>query len=70
MGANDIRREAHFKWVSNGQRVVFTDWYVREPNNLGYTEDCVQMKKRQYGKTEYKWNDVSCEVSNYYICEK
>jgi len=72
MGANDIRKEGQFKWVSNGQRLVFIDWYSREPNNAGPSrnEDCVQMKKRQAGKTEYKWNDVSCANSNRYICEK
>ena len=72
MGANDIWSEGQFKWVSNGQRLVFTDWYSGEPNNSGPSknEDCVHMKKRSGGKTEYKWNDVTCADSNHYICEK
>jgi ubiquitin-protein ligase len=47
-------------------------WYSYEPNNAGPSknEDCVHMKKRSGGKTEYKWNDVSCADSNHYICEK
>ena len=72
MGANDIRNEGQFKWVSNGQRLFFTDWHRSEPNNAGPSrnEDCVHMKKRSGGKTVYKWNDVSCDSSYYYICEK
>ena len=72
MGGNDISREGQFKWVSNGQILNFTDWYNDEPNNSGpaKNEDCIHMRKRQVGKTEYKWNDISCEDSNHYICEK
>jgi hypothetical protein len=70
MGANDIRSEGQFKWVSNGQGLVFTDWYRLEPNNADKNEDCVQMRKTLGGKTEYKWNDLACADSNHYICEK
>lgn len=72
IGANDIFREGQLRWASTNQRVLFSNWYVGEPNNAGSAdnEDCVQIKKSQSGIDEYRWNDVSCTYSYYYVCEK
>ncbi|XP_054290429.1 macrophage mannose receptor 1-like isoform X2 [Macrosteles quadrilineatus] len=63
-----------FVWV-DGQPLRkddFAPWWWREPNNAGYHEDCVQAKpeNRKDPNTSYKWNDVDCNLRNFYMCSK
>ncbi|XP_062976568.1 low affinity immunoglobulin epsilon Fc receptor-like [Elgaria multicarinata webbii] len=64
IGLNDIHAENTFVWVG-GDTVSYTNWYVREPNNLNKGEDCVVMKSSGF------WNDQECGgTADGWICEK
>merc|ERR1711907_299980 len=43
LAANDIENEGEFVYF-DGTPVEYTNWNVREPNNLNDDEDCVIMK--------------------------
>ncbi|KAG8252415.1 mannose binding [Homalodisca vitripennis] len=55
-------------WMSSGDKLPeFKDWNIREPNNLGGNEHCLEfyeMDSKGYG-----WNDKSCDQEVYPICE-
>lgn len=65
IGANNVGNNKCFFWESNGQPVIHSN-YVE---NLGERDKqfrCVVMT----GKSDLKWERVSCVDLNYYICEK
>ncbi|KAF7653995.1 hypothetical protein LDENG_00075190, partial [Lucifuga dentata] len=64
-GLNDLDFSGLYSWSDN-HWVTFTYWSTGEPNNHeGFSEDCVEMS-HQTGR----WNDVSCNELNTYICKK
>lgn len=48
----------------NLQLVSYSKWNSGEPNNSG-DEDCVHILE-----DNNKWNDLSCTLTNPYICQK
>ncbi|GET37330.1 hemagglutinin/hemolysin-like protein [Microseira wollei NIES-4236] len=54
IGLSDFAKEGDFRWVNNGQRPQYTNWWPGEPNNAYYNEDFVVMNWAAPGK----WNDV------------
>ena len=66
IGGNDLLREGRFQW-SDGSPFSFTNWYPREPNNLGSRgqEDCVNLKRSKYGR---QWNDLNCSFKHPFLC--
>ena len=65
IGLNDISQEGHFVWVSSS-RSAYRDWGKHEPNNVA-DEDCVHMLTYE---SAISWNDLSCNKSLAYVCEK
>ena len=63
-GFNDIEQEGNFVW-SNGDEVVYTNWWADEPNDSG-GEDCTSVL-RYFGPSQ--WNDFKCASASPYICE-
>ncbi|KAK3523276.1 hypothetical protein QTP86_028472 [Hemibagrus guttatus] len=65
IGLNDIEVEGVWKWVD---RTPLTTefWDSREPNDDS-NEDCAEILGVPPNK---KWNDASCSVQKYWICEK
>ncbi|CAH1265180.1 HGF [Branchiostoma lanceolatum] len=64
IGLNDLGTETSFSW-SNGRPLTVSYWIVGEPNDSSGNEDCVEMQ----GSYQQAWNDQSCSMQNYYICE-
>ncbi|XP_075131888.1 CD209 antigen-like protein C [Leptodactylus fuscus] len=47
----------------DGTPLTYSNWSKNEPNNLGGTELCVEMRPQG-------WNDLHCEINLHYICKK
>uniref|UniRef100_A0A7N6B8S6 C-type lectin domain-containing protein n=1 Tax=Anabas testudineus TaxID=64144 RepID=A0A7N6B8S6_ANATE len=70
IGLNDRDEEGTWKWV-DGTPLTVTYWASNNPNNgEGHAEwgeeDCVEI----FGGQSSEWNDISCEASRQWICEK
>lgn len=44
----------------------YNDFERGEPSNLNGEENCVEMRKA-FG---FKWNDGSCYIKKFFVCEK
>uniref|UniRef100_A0A3Q1JI12 C-type lectin domain-containing protein n=1 Tax=Anabas testudineus TaxID=64144 RepID=A0A3Q1JI12_ANATE len=70
IGLNDRDNEGTWKWV-DGTLLTVTYWASNNPNNgegraEWGEEDCVEI----FGGQSSEWNDLSCEASRRWICEK
>ena len=68
IGAHDKDREGTMVWVSDNINVSngFSNWYPGEPNNAGWSEDCVLI----WNDGGYKWNDAPCSRKSGFICKQ
>ena len=66
IGANDLKRERRWRWISDDSKLVYSNWAGGEPNDSLRDEDCGQMYKDGSGL----WNDGPCYRKHQYICEK
>ncbi|KAG7313942.1 hypothetical protein KOW79_022438 [Hemibagrus wyckioides] len=65
IGLSDIEVERVWKWV-DGTPLTTRFWATGEWNNYS-DEDCAEI----LGDTKMKyWNDASCSITYYWICEK
>uniref|UniRef100_A0A3Q1I672 C-type lectin domain-containing protein n=1 Tax=Anabas testudineus TaxID=64144 RepID=A0A3Q1I672_ANATE len=64
IGLTDRDKEGTWKWV-DGTPLTVTYWASNQPDNKN-GEDCVEILSDQSSK----WNDISCEDSRQWICEK
>ncbi|XP_074836089.1 C-type lectin domain family 17, member A-like [Carettochelys insculpta] len=62
LGMTDQATEKSWVWV-DGTSVVLSFWSSGEPNNH-QEEDCGTMA------TDGRWNDITCHMTDYWICEK
>ncbi|KAK2840174.1 hypothetical protein Q5P01_013914 [Channa striata] len=66
IGLSDSSEEGKWKWV-DGTLLSLMYWNEGEPNNIGMGgEDCGEMA----ADTGHKWNDLHCDQSLRWICEK
>lgn len=70
IGLNDRDEEGTWKWV-DGSPLTLTYWAATQPDNGGGDpnwgeEDCVHIR----AEFDDLWNDLSCEASLQWICEK
>ncbi|XP_042371614.1 CD209 antigen-like protein E [Plectropomus leopardus] len=68
IGLSDRDVEGTWKWI-DGTPLTFTRWGETQPDNGGGDpqygeEDCAHIRPDTY------WNDLSCETSMQWICEK
>uniref|UniRef100_A0A3B5KEF3 C-type lectin domain-containing protein n=1 Tax=Takifugu rubripes TaxID=31033 RepID=A0A3B5KEF3_TAKRU len=67
IGLMEQRSERTWRWV-DGTPLTESYWSLGEPNNYeGRQEQCVEQVDREDKKG---WNDLVCEFSNFYMCEK
>ncbi|XP_060078036.1 perlucin-like [Ylistrum balloti] len=66
LGGTDIHSEGVWLWVSTGERIGFTDWGPKEPNNQKGKEHCLTIN----GFLDYRWNDDNCANEFNWICER
>ncbi|VDI25364.1 low affinity immunoglobulin epsilon Fc receptor [Mytilus galloprovincialis] len=67
LGANDINTEGTFIWSTSNHEFDITDWGPHEPN--GHKgENCLDTRIYDDGKLH--WNDHSCDLLFYFVCEK
>ncbi|XP_042281483.1 CD209 antigen-like protein E [Thunnus maccoyii] len=72
IGLTDRDKEGTWKWI-DGTPLTLRYWETNEPNNGGGDpqwgeEDCAHIRTGK--KTEDNWNDLSCDTSLRWICEK
>lgn len=69
ISGTDMGSESKFYWMGHDRPVTFTDWHAGEPNNLGWTQDCIVLKSLAANGL-YKWDDAWCTMSYFFICEE
>ncbi|KAK7089667.1 low affinity immunoglobulin epsilon Fc receptor-like [Littorina saxatilis] len=69
-GVNDLLREGHWVFNSNGQEAASINWHAGHPKtHIGNGEDCVMID------ASGSWNDMLCEYQSVYaflpspVCE-
>ncbi|KAG9466814.1 hypothetical protein GDO78_016033, partial [Eleutherodactylus coqui] len=62
LGISDLQVEGIFRYIS-GEKILFTNWNLGEPNNSKDNEDCVEVQDNG------KWNDIPCNLLRLVICE-
>uniref|UniRef100_A0A1Q3FRY7 Putative salivary c-type lectin n=2 Tax=Culex tarsalis TaxID=7177 RepID=A0A1Q3FRY7_CULTA len=67
IAGTDLGKTGSFVWITDNRPVDFPTGYTNfnrgEPNNGNGKEHCLEVG------TGTKWNDVSCDRKNRYICE-
>jgi hypothetical protein len=54
-------------WVlSDGSSATYLNWHTGQPDKELDHDDCVQVWPNQ----NFQWNDVYCEYSYWFYCEK
>ncbi|CAG2202657.1 unnamed protein product [Mytilus edulis] len=69
LGGTDSKHEGSWIWATSQSNFIVTGWHtrlVKEPNNQGGNEHCINIHK----KLDFEWNDDRCWNSYRYICEK
>ncbi|CAK6978198.1 Hypothetical predicted protein [Scomber scombrus] len=64
IGGYDAVREGTWLW-SDGSNFRYFRWYIREPNNHGGKENCIEMN---FGGLY--WNDLPCHHGRSFVCGK
>ncbi|XP_040913949.1 CD209 antigen-like protein E [Toxotes jaculatrix] len=72
IGLTDVDEEKTWKWI-DGTPLTLSYWAETQPDNGGGDpkwgeEDCAHLRAGK--KTENNWNDLSCNASLQWICEK
>ncbi|XP_067371561.1 C-type lectin domain family 17, member A-like [Channa argus] len=72
IGLTDREEEGTWKWI-DGALLTQRYWETKQPDNgIGDTmwgeEDCAHIRTQK--KTKNNWNDLSCDASLHWICEK
>ncbi|XP_076084967.1 uncharacterized protein LOC143055698 isoform X1 [Mytilus galloprovincialis] len=69
LGGTDSKHEGIWIWATSQSKFNVNGWHtrlVKEPNNQGGNEHCINIHK----KLDFEWNDERCWNSYRYICEK
>ncbi|KAL1377443.1 hypothetical protein pipiens_016259 [Culex pipiens pipiens] len=69
IGASSLPDGENFVWQSTGSRLSFTKWNLREPNNAGGVEQCVEIIYCPTCPRIWDWNDMKCSLKAYFVCE-
>ena len=71
IGLNDLEVEGVWKWSDSTNLDVYSNWGYREPSK-GKNQHCVVLI-RGFMREDFfdaQWNDVRCERTFFYLCEK
>lgn len=69
IGASDLAQESLFHWQATGNRVQYTNWKDKQPDNAGKAEHCVELRYIPAHNWNWHWNDRDCTAARYFICE-
>ncbi|EAT43934.2 AAEL004679-PA [Aedes aegypti] len=58
IGANDRAKEGEFVWQPTGQKVKYSNWRIKMPDNYLGNENCVHIFYSPGFR--FKWNDWPC----------
>uniref|UniRef100_M9T298 Lectin-Cyl-2 n=1 Tax=Cylindrophis ruffus TaxID=186578 RepID=M9T298_CYLRU len=65
IGLGDPQKRRIWRW-SDGSSFNYTSWNQGEPNNLFYSEYCVEL----WANSRYiKWNDKNCKSWQSFLCK-
>ncbi|XP_078499060.1 mannose-binding protein C-like isoform X1 [Lissotriton helveticus] len=62
LGISDQHVEGIFKYL-NGEKIIYYNWNLGEPNNSKDNEDCVEILDNG------RWNDIPCTMPRLVVCE-
>ncbi|XP_050079823.1 C-type lectin domain family 4 member K-like [Anopheles maculipalpis] len=69
VSGTDLGIEGSWLWLSRNKAVGtirgWTNWMDGEPNNSNNVEHCMSLNGSKNGQ----WNDISCEATQFYVCE-
>jgi hypothetical protein len=65
IGATDYGREGHWRSITTGRRVPYTNWKRHNPNNWKGNQHCATLNWGGNGH----WNDDNCRKRLTFICE-
>nr|XP_046192667.1 CD209 antigen-like protein C isoform X1 [Oncorhynchus gorbuscha] len=74
IGLTDSVTEGTWKWVDGTPLTTPSYWHSQQPDNGGDNpanrkEDCVELNTETWRPVK-AWNDLSCLLNRYWICEK
>ena len=58
-----------FQWI-DGTPFEFKYWKTNEPDNYGGDENCIEIISDPGKQWHEKWNDVPCESTAKFVCQK
>ncbi|XP_078578923.1 uncharacterized protein LOC144863535 [Branchiostoma floridae x Branchiostoma japonicum] len=64
-GLTDLAQEGTFVWEDGTPLTGWSNWNPGNPDDHQSDEDCAHW----YIPNGYKWNDRSCSISQYFVCE-
>ncbi|XP_058863056.1 CD209 antigen-like protein E [Acipenser ruthenus] len=65
IGLSDRVKEGDFRWVDNTSfKTTEQFWAEQQPDDWHSNEDCIHLRN------DGLWNDASCDIQSYFICEK
>ena len=68
IGLNDLGRKGVYKW-SDGSRVLWTNWYVGQPDERRTEKSCVFMSLMRGKRGWMYWRDQNCTDKYAFICK-
>lgn len=57
--------DTEFRWNTNGESMIYTNWNDGEPTNTDHSENCAV---NWIEKSVNYWNDVNCDELKYTAC--
>ena len=63
-----VSPEGTWVYASDGNPLVWTNWYPGQPDSAHPEEDCGEIGFRDYSGDQ--WNDVGCEWVLGFVCER
>jgi len=69
IGLNDRAREGTFRWADRSGSPPYLNFAFGEPNNLFWSEDCVNIYGGGFLIPVRKWNDANCNSKKQFVCQ-
>lgn len=60
---NDLGEEGKYVWASSGQKITFKNFLPGQPDNANAKEHCLELRNGGL------WNDMVCDVKQFFVCQ-